>query len=151
MLLDPRIVKMAQVLVGYSLGVQKGWVVTISATPAAMPLVQAACREVVLAGAHPYVLLEPPGVREILLEYGSEEQLTRVDPYQMLMVEKSDAVLRIKSEENTRSANNVDPARQGLYRKDRNRLVRLSCSELWTTARTASRFIRLMPMPRTRR
>ena len=117
MLLDPRIVKMAQVLVGYSLGVQKGWTVTITATPAALPLVQAAYHEVILAGAHPYVLLEAPGVREALLEYGNEEQLTQLDPYQMLMVDRSDAILRIKSEENTRSANNVDPARQGLLQK----------------------------------
>lgn len=117
MLLDPRIVKMAEVLVGYSLGVQKGWMVTITATPAALPLVQAVCREVINAGAYPYVLLEAPAIKEILLQYGSDDQLTRVDPYQMLMVEKSDAVLRIKSEENTRSANNVDPARQGLLQK----------------------------------
>src|SRR5688500_6086319 len=108
---------MAQVLVGYSLGVQKGWMVTVTATPAALPLVQAVCREVINAGAHPYVLLEAPGVREILLQYGNDEQLTRVDPYQMLMVQTSDAVLRIKSEENTRSANNVDPERQGLLQK----------------------------------
>jgi aminopeptidase len=117
LLLDPRIVKMAQVLVGYSLGVQRGWVVTVSATPAALPLVQAVCREVIVAGAHPYVLLEAPGVREILLQHGNDDQLTRVDPYQMLMVEHSDAILRIKSEDNTRSTSNVDPARQGLYQK----------------------------------
>src|SRR5687768_572719 len=108
---------MAEVLVGYSLGVRKGWRVTITATPAAMPLVQAACRELINIGAHPYVLLEPPGVKEILLQYGNDDQLTQVDPYQVLMVETSDAILRIKSEENTRSANNIDPARQGLLQK----------------------------------
>ena len=117
MLLDPRIVKMAQVLVGYSLGVQKGWLVTVSATPSALPLVQAVCREVIMAGAHPFVLLEAPGVREILLQHGNDDQLTKVDPYQMLMVEQSDAILRIKGEDNTRSTSNVDPARQGLYQK----------------------------------
>lgn len=114
MLQDPRIEKMAQVLVGYSLGVQPGWMVTINATTAAIPLVQAVYAEVLRRGAYPYVLLDTPGVKELLLRTGSDGQLTQVDPYRLMMVQKSEAVLRILSEENTREANNIDPARQAL-------------------------------------
>ena len=130
MLEDPRIARMAKVLVEYSLGVQPGWVVTVSATTAAMPLVQAVYKQVLLAGAHPYVLLETPGTRDLLLKIGTDEQLSRVDPYKLIMLEKSDAVLDILSEENTRAANNVDPARQALTQKARAALGALAMARI---------------------
>jgi aminopeptidase len=117
MLQDPRITRMADVLVGYSLGVKPGWLVTISASTAALPLVQAAYKSVLEAGAHPYVLLDAPELKDLLLRTGTDEQLAHVDPYRLYMVEQSDAVLRILSEHNTREASNVDPDRQGKLQK----------------------------------
>jgi aminopeptidase len=119
MLEDPRIARMAKVLVEYSLEVKPGWVVTISATTAATPLVQAVYRHVLRQGGHPYVLLEPPGVKDLLLRAGSDDQLLHTDPYRLMMVEQSDAILDILSEENTRAANTVDPARQSLVQRAR--------------------------------
>lgn len=117
MLTDPRIARMARVLVDYSLGVQPGWTVTITGTVLAVPLIQSAYREVLRAGAHPYVLLEAPGVEELMLAHGTEEQLTRTNPYLLQMVEQSDAVLRILSEENTRSTNDVETSKLGLRKQ----------------------------------
>src|SRR5436309_532072 len=102
---------MAKVLVEYSLGVQPGWILTIHGAVPAAPLIRSVYREALRVGAHPFVLLEAPGVEELMLAYGSEEQLTRTNPYILQMVEQSDAVLRIQGEENTRSTNGVDPAR----------------------------------------
>jgi aminopeptidase len=117
MLTDPRIEKMADVLVRYSLDVQPGQTVTITGTTAAAPLIQAVYKRVLQAGAFPYVLVEVPGLKELLLRMGNDEQLLRVDPYRLYMVQHSDAILRILSEENTRELNNVQPARQALYMK----------------------------------
>ena len=117
MLEDPRVARMARVLVAYSLGVQEGWEVTIVGTNAAMPLMQAVSREVIAAGAHPYLLVSTPWLEELLLAHGTDAQLTRVNPYQLRAVQESDAILRILSEENTRSYNNVAPARLGLLKK----------------------------------
>ncbi|HET9493266.1 MAG TPA: aminopeptidase [Chloroflexia bacterium] len=117
MLLDPRVERMATTITRYSLGVQPGWMVTVNAGPAAMPLVLAFYTAVLEAGAHPFVLSEIPGAAEILLAEGSEQQLTYADPYRLYMVEKSDAVLRILSEENTRSTSNTDPVLLGLQKK----------------------------------
>lgn len=114
MLTDPRIARMAKVLVEYSLGVQPGWMVTIDSTIAALPLVQAAYTEVLKAGGHPFVLLDAPGTRTILMRDGSDEQLLYGNPYKRLMLERSDAVLSIMGETNTRDASNIDPSRQGL-------------------------------------
>ena len=119
MLQDPRIERMAKVLVGYSLGVEPGWTVSISGTSLATPLIHAVYREVLAAGAHPYALVEPPGLSELLLREGSQEQLTHTNPYQLYMVQRSDAILRILSEENTRAASNADPDRQALMQKGR--------------------------------
>lgn len=121
MLTDPRIARMANVLVEYSLGVQPGWTVTIDATTAAIPLVQAAYVEVLRAGAHPYVLLDAPGLKTALLQ-GTDEQLLQENPYKRLMVERSDAILTILSEENTRQFNSIDPARQSLLSKGQREL-----------------------------
>jgi aminopeptidase len=82
-----------------------------------MPLIGAVYEQVLKVGAHPYVLLDVPDLKDLLLRTGSEEQLTHVDPYRLYMVQKSDAILRILSEENTRAANNVDPSRQSLLQK----------------------------------
>ncbi len=117
MLIDPRVEKMAHVLVHYSLAVHRGWMVTINGGTAAIPLIQAVYREVLAAGAFPYVLVDVPGLRYMLLQAGTDEQLTRVDPYRLYMVQHSDAILRILSEENTRELSNVDPARQALLLK----------------------------------
>jgi aminopeptidase len=117
MLTDSRIQRMAKVLVGYSLGVQPGWTVAIFAGTAAIPLVQAVYREVLEAGGYPTILLDPPGIRDMLLTLGSDEQLLHGDPHRLAMVRESDAVLRIMSDENTRASSNVPPARQALLQK----------------------------------
>jgi aminopeptidase len=121
---------MARVLVEYSLEVRPGWMVTISATTAAVPLVQAVYRQVLRVGGHPYVLLEPPGVKDLLMSTGSDEQLLHVDPYRLLMLEKSDAALEILSEENTHAAGDVDPARQALMQQARAPLAALSMARI---------------------
>jgi len=117
MLEDPRIARMADTLTHYSLGVRPGWLVSINAGPAAMPLVLSVYKRVLQAGAHPYVLLDVPAAAEALLAYGSDEQLVYTDPYRLQMVEQSDAVLRILSDENTRSTSNFDPSRLSLLKK----------------------------------
>lgn len=114
---DPRIARMARVLVEYSLGVQEGWEVMVNGSPVALPLIQSVCREVIRAGAHPYVLYSSPWLEEMLLEDGNEAQLTHTNPYQLRAVKESGAILRILSDENTRSYNSVDPARLGRLRK----------------------------------
>src|SRR4051794_14263941 len=117
MLIDPRVERMAKVLVEYSLGVQPGWLVTISGSVAATPLIQAVYRHTLKVGAHPVVLMDAPEASDILLREGSDDQLTYIDPYRKHMVENSDAILRIMSEQNTRSTNDIDASRLALLRK----------------------------------
>jgi aminopeptidase len=114
---DPRVDRMAKVLVEYSLGVRAGWLVTVAGSVAATPLIEAVCEHILRLGAHPTVLMDLPSLGDLLLREGSDEQLQFVNPYQALMVERADAVLRISSQVNTRSTNNIDPSRLALARK----------------------------------
>jgi aminopeptidase len=117
MLEDPRIERMARTLTNYSLGVKPGWLVTISGGPATMPLILSVYKAVLAAGAHPYILIDVPAANDILLANGSDSQLTHTDLYRQKMVEESDAVLRILSDENTRATSNIDPGRLALLKK----------------------------------
>ena len=60
MLEDPRIARMAHVLVDYSVSVRKGWEVAVVGAPVAMPLIKSICSEVIAKGAFPYVMYLTP-------------------------------------------------------------------------------------------
>jgi aminopeptidase len=112
---DPRLDKWAKALVGYSVDVQPGQVVAISAQPAADPLVRAVHQEVIRRGAHPVVLLTAEGTQADLLLSGSDEQLAYISPIERFVRTEADVVIHIRAETNTRRLSAVDPARQALY------------------------------------
>ncbi|MEO8970516.1 MAG: aminopeptidase [Ktedonobacteraceae bacterium] len=108
---DIRIQRMAQVLVQYSLGIKKGDRFAIQTGPIAAPLVREVVREALHAGAYPETFVRLPGVREIMLKEGSDEQLTYIAPAFRIMIEEYEAMLQIISDENTKSLSGVDPSR----------------------------------------
>ncbi|GER85682.1 aminopeptidase [Thermogemmatispora aurantia] len=111
---DPRVQRMARVLVHHSLELRRGDRLAILATPLAAPLIREVVREAVRAGAHVSPLLQLPGLSEIILKEASEEQLTFVSPLLRLIWEEYEALLDIESEENTAELSGVDPARLAL-------------------------------------
>ncbi|WP_376795308.1 aminopeptidase [Thermogemmatispora sp.] len=114
---DPRVERMARVLVHHSLELRRGDRLAIIATPLAAPLIREVAREAVRAGAHVSTLLQLPGLAEIILKEASEEQLTFVSPLRRLVWEEFEALLSIESEENTCELRGVDPARLALSRQ----------------------------------
>ena len=79
---DPRIDKLAQVLVKYSVAVKKGDIVAIVGTPLAEPAIVATYREVLKAGGNPWVRIAPESCGEILLKFGKPEQLSTPPPFE---------------------------------------------------------------------
>lgn len=108
---DPRIDRMARVLVQYSLALQPGDVFRIVTTPAAAPLVRALYRETLAVGAHPLVQLTLEETEELLYRHGSDAQLDYVSPMALQEVETIDATIRIMASDNTRSLSGVDADR----------------------------------------
>ena len=79
---DPRLQKLADVLVNYSTGVKKDDLVRLAGPIVGRPLVVELYRAVLAAGGHPYATIAPDECAELRLEVGSEDQLRfeRPDP-----------------------------------------------------------------------
>src|SRR6185437_12508612 len=99
---DIRLQRMAQVLVHYSLGVKKGDRLAIQTEPMAAPLVREVVREAIRAGAYPETFIGIPGVREIVLKEGSDEQLAYIPPSFRMIVEEYETQLQILAQDNTK-------------------------------------------------
>ena len=55
--MDPRVERLAKVLIHYSLNLKKGQILRIQGGLAGMPLIKAAYKEAVKVGAYPYIRL----------------------------------------------------------------------------------------------
>jgi aminopeptidase len=108
---DIRLQRLAQVLVHYSLGIKKGDRLAIETSPRAAPLVREVVREAMRAGAYPETVIGLPGVREIRLKEGSDEQLSYIPALRRMIVEEYEAQLQIEASENTKGLSGVDPQR----------------------------------------
>jgi aminopeptidase len=114
---DPRVTKLAQVLVNYSLEIQPGWQFAIQTTPLGEDLALAVYKEALIAGANPLLLVRFPQAEEIFVKNASDDQLAYLSPFTKMMVETFNANLHISAEENTRSLTNSDPQRQVLRQR----------------------------------
>lgn len=114
---DPRVTKLAKVLVNYSLEVQPGWKVAIQTNPLAEDLTLAVYEEVLKIGAHPLILCNFPRAEEIFYKTASDDQLQFIPPVTKMIFEDFDARMVISAEENTRGLSGVDPARMSIRQK----------------------------------
>ena len=120
---DSRLQRWARTLVRYSVGVQPGDLFMISSAPAAAPLVKEVYREALLAGAHPHIQIGLPGLQEVFLREGNEQQVGYVSPLEELVMNQFNATLSIMASENTRALANADPSKQALMSKARHGLT----------------------------
>ena len=117
---DPRLVKLARVLVRYSVGVKKGDLVAINGSTLCEPLAVELLKEVLEAGGHPMVRLAPDSGREHFFKLAQNHQLDYLNPIDKYAIGRIDAQIGIWAERNTKALSNVDPMRQaraGLARK----------------------------------
>lgn len=120
---DPRIKKLAQLLVNYSTKVKPRDLVAITALAPAAPLVQEVFRETLRSGGYPYFLSRgyPPyipgleNLGEILLKTANDDQLRHVDMFYKKVVEDFDVLISIISDSNKRDYANIDPSRINLH------------------------------------
>jgi len=108
---DPRVARLAELAVSYSLRLQPGQVLRVDAPPVAAPLAIELYRAALAVGAHPYVDLELERLPELLLAEGSDEQLDFVSPIAKAELAELDALVTIWAESNTRALTHADPER----------------------------------------
>ncbi|MBD3404463.1 aminopeptidase [candidate division GN15 bacterium] len=117
--MDPRVRKLAKLLVHYSLKLKKDQLVRISGAPAALPLIERVFEEAVNVGAHPFTDIQPPSLQEIFLKNATKSQFSYVSPITRTMANKIDAFVHVWADTNTRIFSGVDPKRQALAQQGR--------------------------------
>ncbi|MBK9943176.1 MAG: aminopeptidase [Kouleothrix sp.] len=114
---DPRVAKLARVLVRYSLDLKAGQLFQINADAAAAPLVRELYREALEAGALPLLRLSLSGISEIYYRHASEQQLTTVTELDAQENEAVHALINVLGNQNTKALSNADPAKIALRSK----------------------------------
>ncbi len=110
---DPRLERLATLLVDYSLGLREGEVLRINSSDSAAPLVLELHRAAIARGAHAYANIALEGLAEILVSEGSKPQREFVSELALREVDRLDAEVTIWSEENTRAFSRADPEARG--------------------------------------
>jgi aminopeptidase len=114
---DPRVERLATLLVGYSTSLRRGDRVLLEAETAAEPLVRALFERALEAGAHPHLAISLAGqdtytgFDDSFLRLASEEQLDHPATFQALAYNEFESRIRIYSSSNTRMLMQADRAR----------------------------------------
>jgi aminopeptidase len=114
---DQRIIKLAKILVHYSIELKPGDLFAVRSNPLAHELTLMVYQEAVKAGAHVLNNVSLPGGEEIFYKYANDDQLAFVSPVRRLITESFDAILSIGAEYNTRALTAIDPLRLSRARK----------------------------------
>jgi aminopeptidase len=122
---DPRVEKLADVLVNYSVAVQPGQKVLVRGSILTEPLMQAVLVKVLQAGGHPLTLLSLPRENELTYRYASDEQLQHIPEPVKMIYETYDAIIGLEGELNTKALSEVDPAKLVLRRRAQTDLLKL--------------------------
>src|SRR5258706_122876 len=108
---DPRVSKLAQVLIHYSLKIKPGDKLQIRGATITTPLIRETYKEAVRAGAHVTVRADVEGLPEIFLREANDEQLNSVSELIKVETEHFDALLTLWGTENTKALSGSDPKR----------------------------------------
>jgi aminopeptidase len=117
---DPRVTKLAKILVHYSLRLKPGQQVFLQTSPLADELNLAFYEEAVKTGAHVTIVIDTnyyPGAAEIFYKYARNAQLDHVSPVRKLIYETFEARLVIEAKANTRELAGIDPRKIARGRK----------------------------------
>lgn len=109
MMADQRIVKLAKLLVNYSLSIKKGDRVLIEGLDITSPLVKEVYREAIKNGAYVDTHVALEGLSEVFYKEASNEQLDYVKPLNKFMMENYDVLLSLWGGYNEKELTNIDP------------------------------------------
>jgi aminopeptidase len=110
--MDPRVDKVAEVIVNYSSEVRPGDLVMIHMySPLAEPLALAVQKHVLLAGGNPVFRVDPTGAQVNFLKYAGDDQLDYTDPVFLWLMENIDVRIALRAPVNTKALTNTDPER----------------------------------------
>ncbi|MBO8165191.1 MAG: aminopeptidase [Brevibacillus sp.] len=112
---DPRVEKLAGILVNYSVRVQPGENVLIYAVGQVSDMVTAVIEKVYQAGGYPYVQLIDPVIQRELLLNVKEEQLAVMREADVSFMKKMDCYIGIRGGDNINELSDVPADRMSMY------------------------------------
>jgi aminopeptidase len=121
---DPRVEKLAKVLVSYSLDLQPGEDLAVKTNSLADELNLAVYREALLAGANVTFLNQVEGTQDLFFQLASDAQLDYISPVTRIVHETYQAILDIEALANSRELSNADPIKMSRSRKARGPLFK---------------------------
>jgi aminopeptidase len=117
---DERLVKLARLLVDYSVGARQGEQVVVSGGVAAEPLIKEVYARLLDAGATPIPQVQLPGMQELFFGHAKEIHYEKTPPVVRSLYEGADAFISIMAPQNTRALAAVDPQKhQALSKRDK--------------------------------
>lgn len=123
-MIDPRIQKLSELLVRYSVSIRKGDRVCIEGDSAAEPLIKAVYAEVLKAGGHPYLNVNPNGIDEVFFHLASDEQIKYIHEPERYIVDNYDVEIGLRASVNTNALSSVDPKKMVIRHQARTELMK---------------------------
>ncbi|MBL7100726.1 MAG: aminopeptidase [Nanoarchaeota archaeon] len=114
---DPRIVRLASILVNHSIKVKKGDLIVIHSSSEATPLALECYKLILKKGAFPKVSFSMPGFAYTYYKYANFKQLSHFPEIANFEAERLDGEINIGGPLNTKEFSNVDPKKVALRRK----------------------------------
>ncbi len=106
---DARLKKTAKILVDYSTKVKKEDKVQIRTQPEGYPLALEVFKLCLLRGAYPSIKADVPGTEFLFYKHAKRNQLEKFPADEMHEIKKTNAVITIGAEYNTREFSTIDP------------------------------------------
>ncbi len=128
---DPRLSKLADIVVDYSLALKRGETVTIGGPSPGAPLILAIYEKALRAGAFPRLKVSLPGEAEIFYRNASDEQLGHLGEIDLFEAEHVQCSVNVAASSNTRALSGVDGAKIGRVRKARQPLKDRKRKQRW--------------------
>jgi aminopeptidase len=108
---DPRMAKLADLLVNYSVEVKHGEWVGLLGDVQTLPLQREIYAAVLRAGGNPTLMLSDDQMTRTFAREANDMQVAWLDPMQTLYINEADVYIRIGGVPNTRAMTQIDPAR----------------------------------------
>jgi aminopeptidase len=114
---DPRMDKMAEGLVNYSVHLAKGEKILIEVIDSGIPLALAVVRKVYQAGGIPFVITRNKQLDRELMWGANQDQLEQLAQFELVQMKAMDAYIGIRAMDNANETSDVPAGQQQLYQK----------------------------------
>jgi aminopeptidase len=109
---DPRLERLARLLVQYSTKVKPGDTCVVRGNMVAEPLMREVVRELTRAGGHAIIEMSSDGIIEAFWSEANQDQLKFLPPGEVYFRSEADVIFSLDGSENTRTLTGIDPEKQ---------------------------------------